>query len=295
MALRRLLSEEEALESPQGAGQRRASAQELALAVASLEQRHAEAAQTQAGLLSVDEAVRELNLPLSPQELWAEVQARRGKIASDMTTPSRARLWFEGRKKAAGFTFATALLASLITYALQAGSLANETPKFPSHRVTLADIAQAEVVHEPTPHGIRLCTLAEVPDNAAVTVNADTLSLDNMYVDQNIQDDAPEWLPVAASGGPPCVWRIVRHGGRLYVRGWAAYDVSASAARLSGITLYSTPTALGGGHRMLPLTLRATRSLLGDQNMMTSRATGAGWESIHFDRVRLDKHARDGW
>ena len=42
---------------------------------------------------------------------------------------------------------------------------------------------------------------------------------------------------------------------------------------------------------MLPLTLRATRGLLGNQNLLTSRATGEDWESIHFDRAYLDKHA----
>ena len=74
-----------------------------------------------------------------------------------------------------------------------------------------------------------------------------------------------------------------------------SYEVSAPAARLSGITIYSTPTAFGGGHRMLSLTLRATRGLLGNLNLMTSRAAGEGWESIHFDRVRLDKRAGEKW
>ena len=46
---------------------------------------------------------------------------------------------------------------------------------------------------------------------------------------------------------------------------------------------------------MLPLTLRATRGILGNLNLMTSRAAGAGWESIHFDRVRMDKHAGEKW
>ena len=46
---------------------------------------------------------------------------------------------------------------------------------------------------------------------------------------------------------------------------------------------------------MLPLTLRATRGVLGTQNMLTYRAVGGEWESIHFDRVRMDEHAREKW
>lgn len=53
MVQRNVSSEEESLG---GASQRRASALELALAVASLEQRHAEADQTQEGLLHSGEA-----------------------------------------------------------------------------------------------------------------------------------------------------------------------------------------------------------------------------------------------
>ena len=243
-------------------------------------------------MLSVDEAVQEFGLPFSPQKLWAEVQAGRVKLAAKTNLTTRSGVWSKSRKRTAGLTLAAALLASLSTYALQAGSLAIEVSKYPSHCVTLAGVARHEIVHESTPHGIRLCTLAEVPDGTVVIVNANTLFMDNSEVNQNIQDSTPEWLPVA-DAGPPSVWRVVRQDGRLYVHGWAVYDVSDSAASLSGITLYSTPTALGGDHRMLPFALRATRGASGILNMMTSRAAGAGWESTHFDWVRLDRHAKD--
>ena len=294
MVLRKLSPEEEVLEGARGADRHRVSAQELALAAAALEQRHADGAQSQAELLSVGEAIRELGLPFSAQELWAEVQARRVKSASDRTGLSRLRVWLKGRKKAAGFTLAAALLVSAVAYGVQSGSVAEELARNPVQHITLADVAKYEIVREPTPQGIRLCTLAEVPDNVTVIVNANTLSLDNTYVDQNTQNDTPERLPQAAEGAPS-VWRIVREDGRLYVRGWVAYDVSDSAARLSGVTLYSTPTALGGGHRMLPFTLRATRGIIGTQNMLTYRATGGEWESLHFDRIRMDEHAREKW
>ena len=294
MALRKLSSEEEVLEGSRGADRHRVSAQELALAVAALEQRHADAAQSQAELLSVGEAIRELGLPFSAQELWAEVQARRVKRGSDRTSFSLLRLWLKSRGKAAGFTLAAALLATTVAYGVQSGSVAEELSRNPVQHITLADVAKYEIVREPTPQDNRLCTLAEVPDNVTVIVNANTLSLDNTYVDQNTQNDTPERLPQAAEGAPN-VWRIVKEEGKLYVRGWVAYDVSASAARLSGVTLYSTPTALGGGHRMLPFTLRATRGITGTQNMLTYRATGGEWESLHFDRVRMDGHAREKW
>jgi len=296
MALSKLSSEKEVLEGPYRADQKRVSAQELALAVATLEQRQAEAAQSQGETLSLDEAVRELGLPFSSREVWIEVQARRDRLAAETRSPSRFRAWMRSRKKAARLALAAALLASAVAYGVQTQTVAEELAKNPVQHITLADASQYEIVREPTAHGVRLCTLAEVPDNTIAIVNADTLSINNIYVDQNTQNDTPERLPQAAADGQPSVWRIVKHDGRLYVRGWAAYDVSASAARLSGVTLYSTPTALGNGHRMLPLTLPATSSpYTGRWNKMTSRATGEGWESIHFDQVRLDKHAGEKW
>jgi len=299
MVLCKLSPEDEVSEGPRGADRHRVSAQELALAAAALEQRHADGAQSQAELLSVGEAIRELGLPFSAQELWAEVQARRVESASDRTGPSRLRLWLKSRGRAAGFTLAAAILFSTVAYGVQSGSVAEELARKPVQHITLADVAKYEIVREPTyksgfPQGIRFCTLAEVPSDVMVIVNANTLSLDNTYVDQNTQNDTPERLPQAAEGAPS-VWRIVKEEGRLYVRGWVAYDVSASAARLSGVTIYSTATALGGGHRMLPLTLRATRGMMGNQNMMTYRAVSGEWESIHFDRVRMDEHAREKW
>ena len=294
MVLCKLSPEDEVSEGPRGADRHRVSAQELALAAAALEQRHADGAQSQAELLSVGEAIRELGLPFSAQELWAEVQARRVESASDRTGPSRLRVWLKRLGKAAGFTLAAALLASTVAYGVRSGSVAEELARNPVQHITLADVAKYEIVREPTPQGIRHCTLAEVPDNVTVIVNANTLSLDNTYVDQNMQNDTPERLPQAAEGAPS-VWRIVKEEGRLYVRGWVADDVSASAARLSGVTIYSTATALGGGHRMIPFTLRATRGMMGNQNMMTYRAVSGEWESIHFDRVQMDEHAREKW
>lgn len=295
MALRKQSSEKEDSIRPRGRDRERVSAQELALAVASLEQRQAEAVHSQEKTLSVDEAVRELGLPFSSQELWAEIRARREKLAAAVKTPSRVRVWMRGRRKAVGLGIAAALLASAVAYGVQTRSVAEELAKNPVQHITLADVSPYEIVRETTSHGIRLCTLAEVPDDTEAIVNADTLATDNIYVDQNTQNDTPERLPQMATDGEPSVWRVVKHEGWLYVRGWAAYDVSAPAAHLSGITIYSTPTALGGNHRMLPLTLRATRGILGNLNLMTNRAAGEGWESIHFDRVRLDKRAWEKW
>lgn len=296
MALHKLSSGKEASEGSRGADQQWISAQELARAVASLEQRRAEADNSREETLPVAEAVRELGLPFSSQEVWAEVQIWRSSLAGETKGPSRLRAWMKSRKKATAFTLSALLLASAVAYGVQTRSVAEEWAKYPVQHVTLTDVSDYEIVQEPTAHGVRLCTLAEVPENTTVSVNADTLSIDNEYVDQNTQNDTPERLPQAATNGVPSVWPVVKHKGRLYVRGWAAYDVSPDAARLSGITIYSSPIALSGSTKMLPLTLPATSSpYTGRWNKMTSRATGAGWESIHFDRVRLDKHAGEQW
>ncbi len=295
MALRKQSSDKEVSESPRGTDPRRLSAQELALAVASLEQRQAEAAQSQAETLTVEEAIRELGLPFSPQEVWAEVQAMRRRLTAETKSPSRFRAWVTRRKKAVGLTLAAAIVASTVAYGVQTKSVAEELAKYPVQHITLADVSRYEIVRQPTAQGIRVCTLAEVPDDTTVIVNGDTLAINNQYVDQNTQNDAPKILPQAGASGEPSVWRVVRHDGWLYVRGWIACDVSASAARLAGITLYSTPTALGGDHRMLPVTMPATRGWVGSQNLLTSRAVGGNWESVHFDWAHLDRHAWEKW
>jgi hypothetical protein len=300
MALRKLSSEKEtgkeAGGAPRGADRERVSAQELALAVATLEQRQAEAAHSQGETLLLDEAVRELGLPFSSREVWAEVQARRDRLAAEARSPSRFRVWMRSRKKAAGLALAAALLASAVAYGVQTQTVAEELAKNPVQHITLADVAKYEIVRQPTAHGVRLCTLAEVPEEATVIVNASSLEIDNEYVDQNTQNDTPERLPQASTDGEPSVWRIVKHDGRLYVRGWVVYDVSPTAARLSGITIYSVPTALGGDHRMLPLTLRATSlPYTGRGNNLRGWATGKDWQSLRYEDVRMDKHAGEKW
>lgn len=243
----------------------------------------------------MDEAVRELGLPFSSQEVWAEVRARRSRPAETRSL-SCFGAWMKRREKAAGFTLVAALLASAVAYGLQTRSVAEELAKNPVQYITLADVAKYEIVRQPTAHGVRLCTLAEVPDDATAIVTASALELDNEYVDQNTQNDTPERLPQAANDGEPSVWRVVKHDGKLYVRGWVAYDVSPAAARLSGITIYSVPTALGGNHRMLPLTLRATSlPYTGRGNNMRGWATGKDWQSLRYEDVRLDKHAWEKW
>jgi hypothetical protein len=64
--------------------QHRVTPEELTRALAAIEARQQEAAQRQeetdrylAETIPVDEAVRELNLPVTPEEVWAEVQAQR--------------------------------------------------------------------------------------------------------------------------------------------------------------------------------------------------------------------------
>ena len=70
-------------DAPVSAPQARVTPQELSDALAAIEARKQAEASRLAGTIPIEQAVSELHLDSSPEELWAEVQVQRGKARTE--------------------------------------------------------------------------------------------------------------------------------------------------------------------------------------------------------------------
>lgn len=79
-----MLKQDAVPEPPLTVSQRRVTPDELTQALAAIEARR----QAEAGTIPIDQAVSELHLDSTPDEIWAEVQAQRTKASAPPSTPS---------------------------------------------------------------------------------------------------------------------------------------------------------------------------------------------------------------
>jgi hypothetical protein len=184
----------------------RVTAQELARAVAAVEGRREAFSQQEAETIPLGEAVRQLGLSVTPEELLAEIRAQRTNTTA--VTPRRTVLKPLALLK---FLFAASLLACL-ALGLRLLYVMNESPFAPP----------LSVITEPS-SGESAVRLSDVPDNQPVYSDLGTIyelnhgkASDQIRVGReqsDIENDpARHW------------WELVKLNGELYVRGWVSSD-----------------------------------------------------------------------
>ena len=202
------------------AAQTRVTPQELAEAVAKLEARREAEHQQRAETIPIGEAVHQLNLPTSSEELLMEVEALR----KERVRKAQQERYAQACKRAYFGMFACA--AFLVIAVLGAINLRLR------HRLN-------EAAQSFTPLPIK--SLSQVPDNVPVHVSSDALgllasgltTLDKVFVDTRVGTGDKSATMFNNE------WTLLKSSNGLYVRTWATADMALRAANNEAAVVFS--------------------------------------------------------
>ena len=254
------------------AAQTRVTAQELADAVAALEARKEETARREHNTIAIGEAVQQLELEATPDEILAEVRALRARQGAGATVPSKVRQ----RRVVPGLVGSAAVLFLL------------------AGLTGVRSIRSGAPVQVASPHtqpaGPVIRTIGEIGNGAPFFCDGKTLNAIMDRVGGNRPAALAETL-VETGTKRENYWALVKHDGALYLRGWTA-PMSEQALRVGSVELYNEPGSDGlpgshglHGYEPTPLTLR-----VGDFQIDRE-----GYLSRTVRVLRLDEHAREFW
>lgn len=213
------------------AAQVRVTPQELAAAIARLEARQGETD----GTIPLGDAVQELGLNATPEELLREIEAGRARQQERPIGPRKARVL---RVALSGLAAAVLIVSGLVV--ARTGS----APPPPTFTVTAPAAPQAAPIAAPDTLLVRqrdgkMVLLSEVPNDQPVLCE-----LAATETGAKLADFAP-----ASSH-----WTVIKHGGKVYVRGWIG-DMSNTALRSTTVTLHDLAYYVTSGMRPVPITL----------------------------------------
>ena len=234
------------------AAQVRVTPEELAAAVTALQIRK----EGQPGTIAIGDAVDELGLDVTPEEVLAEVQARR------QAKPKKAQ-----RLRGQHFVLALGIVGVLLGLAVDGNGLLQM-----SHRNDIAQPSSSLAYVTANPDLM-------VEDNYGRTIALNEAG-DNQPVHCTFDSQASmfgQYVPYGSS------WTLIKHNGKLYVRGWMLKEPS-ELIKSNGIDLFQER-----GHRpAIPVTVPL-------ENLSASRTQGDGDNQIRAENVTLDQHAWEKW
>lgn len=258
-----MLKHEDSPETPlQTAAQVRVTPEELASALSRLEarkdagQRHAD------GTIPIGEAVQQLGIETTPEEVLAEVQAGRQKV-----TLRKQRLPLGQR-----LVLALGLSGVLLGLALDGNALVQMRSRQWTPPASVGSV----------PHSILLSPNLLVSDSSGKLVDFSTVKDDRPVqcnlVESYNQVRSYQWT---SSSDPQNTWTLIKHGGHVYVRGWIG-NISPDVLETSGTEVFPHQIQ---PNRMVPITL----PLRGFQT--TPGPDNGAW--FHATDIHLDQHAND--
>lgn len=254
-----------------GAAQVRVTAEEFARAVARHQARREEAAQKLEGTVSLGDAVRELNIDITPEELLAEVQAARAEAQAVHAVPQARR-----RPRWGLFAASAGLLAAL---AVSLYGLRQAVAPLPAD-VQMSAATLSTVIPITAPDTIL------VQDNSGKSPVLRTL--------QEIPNGVPVHCSLTQTDGhasladfsnPSTAWTVIKYNGQVYVRGWIA-NMSRQAMHAGNVTLARRKELVSGAApRPVSLALSGIQCIPAQGND----------EMIIAQKVQPDGHFDDRW
>ncbi len=258
---------------PPPAAQVRVTPEELAAAVTALQIRK----EGQPGTIAIGDAVDELGLDVTPEEVLAEVQARRKATPKEERRPRGQR--FVLALGIAGILLGVGINSGILTQA-QSSQLVPGTEPYHLEPRTLA---LAPVSSKPV-----IMTLAEAPDGKTVYCSPHAIYVAAMS--RNTQETQPEIRgPVTEMN-----WPVVKYGKELYVRGWIRSPLSKAAAKLLEVEVFNKPSVLQLGATPQQITLKLDLQTSG-VGLGYQRLNPDGAGELVFHEPRLTARAYEKW
>ena len=259
------------------AAQVRVTPEELTAAVAVLEARKQGASRT----IAIGDAIEELSLDSSPEDIFREVQTRRECVRGRQRTAAWRRKW---AISLAAFCFG---FTGFVVY----GEVSSQYPD--SSQLVPAAVPFALepriLALDPAAPRRTISTLAEAPDGKTVYCSVD--AIETAAMSRNVQMG-----PQREISQPPAElnWPVVKYGKDLFVRGWVRMPLSKEAAKLADVEVFNRPNLpqLGPAPQQVSFKLDLHTSLvgLGGQRL---RPDGTG--EFTFHDPRLTSHTYEKW
>ncbi len=217
---------------PSPAAQVRVTPQELAAALARLEARQGE----REGTIPLGDAVQELGLNATPEELLREIEAGR---ARQRASHPKTRLAKAGQAAAALTCGGLLLLGGLFAF------LQSPPPSQPAVTITAPPaVPQASPIAIPSgllvrQHDGKMVLLSEVVDGQPVLC-----LIEGTENSARFTDFAPANVH----------WTLIKHGGKVYVRGWIG-EMSEKALRSTVVQVHPLAFLVSSGLHPIRVTL----------------------------------------
>ena len=269
-----MLQHDENLQEDVPAAQVRVTAEEFARAVSRHQARREEAAQHLEGTVTLGEAVRELGLEATPEELLREVrEAREARAQQGGRKPLRVRRGFVW---AGGGTLAL-LFVGLSLSQMPPGPVQNVSP--PPMVSTVAPGATPATIKAPSATIVQdgngpihiLRTLGKVSDGVPVHANLSATS---------------DGVSLANYSSSSTTWTLIKYGSQIYIRGWMA-AMSSDAMQIGPIQIYNRAASTIDGVTPQKVTLRVDRlHCIPDQSSD---------EMLTVQNVTADNHFHELW
>ncbi len=259
------------------AAQVRVTPEELTAAVAGLEARK----QGNSRTLAIGEAVEELSLENTPEDILREVKARREHLQNQSRRLVRKRRW------AVSLSLSLVCLTGFGIYSVTGNSYPYSSQLIPGAPPSTLE-AGILVRSSPSPSS-PITTLAEAP--AEKTVYASVSALETAAMSRNAQIGSEREIIQSTA---KLNWPIVKHGPEIYVRGWTSARLTSQAARLADVEVFNTPHTPALGHHPQPITLKLDlhTSLVG---LGYQRLSPNGTGCFVFHNPRLTPHTYEKW
>ncbi len=251
----------------------RVTPEELAAAITALQIRK----EGQPGTIAIGEAVEELGLDVTPEEVLAEVQAWQ------QATPQRAR-----RQRGRSFVLALGIAGVLLGFTINTGIL---TQPQANQIVAGTEPFQVEphlLALTPASPQPMVTTLAEAPEDK--TLYCSPYDIEVAAMSRNAQE-AQRYIsqPITEMN-----WPVVKRGKNIYLRGWIRLPLSKAAAKLSDLEVFNKPSVpqLGMTPQQVTLKLDLQTSEVGlGYQKMNPDGTGV----FVFHNPRLTAHSYEKW
>ena len=254
----------------QCAAQVRVTPEELAAAVTALQIRK----EGQPGTIAISDAVEELGLDGSPEEILKEVEAQRRSAHKRLSFTSRKRKWLAGLSLSLLCFSGFGIYSATSTGAFDDSGLTPGTQPYNLEPHTLAVVSAA-----PKPI---VFTLAEAPEGK--TLYCTPYDIEMEAASRNAQEPRPNVSqPVTEMN-----WPVVKYGKDLYVRGWVRMPFSKEAAKISVVEVFNKPALLANPQQV-------TLKLNGWAGLGYQRLEPDGAGVFVFHNPRLTAHAYEKW
>ena len=244
----------------------RVTPEELSRAVAALEARRSEHASFQAGTIAIGEAVRELGLDATPEEVLAQVREDRGLRNARLLRPRKillSRLRFAAPVGLAAF-------ASVLVYAIVSSRQNVNTSVAPGRSFSAMNM-DFQVVDK-TASGPIIRTFAEIPQDHPIAIPSDDLQ---KLI--SVQPDGVQYVG-SAQADSQYTWTVFKHGNSIYLRAYLWMPMSAEAMRTGSVTLFNGNPQVeninfGDGSTSHPVPITLDAGKLNPQNITSNSIT----------------------